>query len=369
MTLMVVMGVSSITPAFPKIMDTLHLTGGQVGMLITAFSIPGVFFALPVGIAADRIGRKKILAPGLLLFGISGAACAFTTDFTMLLALRFIQGIGATAAGVISPTILGDAYTGARRTVAMGYNVGVLNVGTASFPILGGALAMFGWQYPFLLPLAAIPIGLATLFLLKVPEPRSEVHIRDYLKGALVSIGNRQALGLFSITLMTFVVLYGSYLTYFPLLVATRFGASSFVIGIIMSATSFATALTTMKIRWFIRRYRERELMIAGFLGYAVAMALFPLVPCLWGFLVPTMIYGFGGGVNQPSSQSILMSLAPESSRAGFLSVNSTILRVGQSLGPLIMGTVITFWGMDGVFFSGAAISLIMVAATLFILK
>jgi MFS family permease len=109
--------------------------------------------------------------------------------------------------------------------------------------------------------------------------------------------------------------------------------------------------------------------MIFGFACYAAAMLLFPLIPSLWGFLIPTLIYGFGGGINQPSSQSILISLAPESRRAGFLSVNSTILRIGQSLGPLIMGTIITFWGMDGVFYAGAVLSLAMMAATVFILK
>jgi MFS family permease len=171
------------------------------------------------------------------------------------------------------------------------------------------------------------------------------------------------------ITLVTFIVLYGSYLTYFPLLMATRFGSSSLVIGLVMSATSFATVLTTMKIGWFVHTFRERDLMVAGFVCYALAMALFPLIPSLWGFLLPTLVYGFGTGINAPSSQSILMSLAPENSRAGFLSVNSTVLRIGQSLGPLIMGTIITFWGMDGVFYTGAVLSLAMMAATLAILK
>lgn len=369
LTLIVVMGVSSITPAFPKIMKVLDLSKSQVGMLITCFSLPGVIFALPMGMAADRIGRKKILVPSLMLFGISGAACAFTRDFSLLLGLRFLQGIGATAAGVLTPTILGDAYTGVRRTVAMSYNVGVLNIGTASYPILGGALAMFGWEYPFLLPLAAIPLGILILLLLKTPEPRNTMHMRDYIRGALVSINNRRALGMFFITLVTFIILYGSYITFFPLLVAGKFGASSLVIGLVMSVTSFATVLTTMKIGWFVRRFRERELMVAGFFCYAAAMVVFPLVPALWGLFIPTSIYGFGIGINSPSSQSILIGLAPEDTRAGFMSVNSMTLRIGQSLGPLIMGTIIGVWGIEGVFFGGAILSLAMIAVTIVILR
>ncbi len=366
---MVVMGVSSITPVFPRIMEELDLTKAQVGLLITFFSLPGVIFALPIGMSADRIGRKRILVPCLILFGIAGAACAFTRNFPLLLALRFLQGLGATGAGTLNPTILGDLYTGRERTVAMSYNIGVLNIGTASFPVIGGVLAMFGWQYPFLLPLTAIPLGVAILFLLQSPEPRNTMNTREYLRAALYSVSNRKALGLFFITLVTFVVLYGSYITFFPLLLGSKFSTPAWIIGAVMSVTSLATVFTTTRIGWFVHHYRERDLMLIGFVCYAVAMVIFPIVPVLWGFVIPTIIYGFGNGINAPSAQSILVELAPEDARAGFLSVNSMVLRVGQTLGPLIMGVVVTFWGMDGVFFTGAGFSLAMLAVTAALLR
>ncbi|MHB9029280.1 MAG: MFS transporter [Candidatus Latescibacterota bacterium] len=369
LTLIVVMGVSSITPVFYRMREALNLSQAQVGMLITFYSLPGVIFALPLGMYADRIGRKKLLVPFLILFGISGAACAFTRDFTLLLALRFIQGFGATAAGVLNPTILGDIYSGRARTVAMSYNIGALNIGTASFPIIGGALGMFGWQYPFLLPLSAIPLGIAIHFLFQGPEPKNTMNTGEYLRAALYSISHRKALGLFFITLMTFVVLYGSYITFFPLLLGSRFGAAPFIIGIIMSVTSFSTVLTTTRVKWFVQRFKERDLMIAGFFCYAVAMVIFPLIPALWLFIIPTFIYGFGNGINSPSAQSILVELAPEDIRAGFLSVNSMILRIGQTLGPLIMGIIIALWGMESVFYAGALFSLLMLAMTAALLK
>ncbi|MDP2981818.1 MAG: MFS transporter, partial [Candidatus Latescibacter sp.] len=111
MTLTVVLGVSSITPAFPGIMRELHLTKSQVGLLVTFYSLPGIFFSLLMGVGADRIGRKIILVPCMLLYGIAGGACAFTHDFNLLLALRFLQGLGATAAGTLSVAIIGDIYS------------------------------------------------------------------------------------------------------------------------------------------------------------------------------------------------------------------------------------------------------------------
>jgi len=369
LTLVVVMGVSSITPVFYRMREALGLSQGEVGMLITLYSLPGVVFALPLGMLADRIGRKKLLVPFLILFGISGAACAFTTNFTLLLALRFIQGLGATAAGVLNPTILGDLYTGRARTVAMSYNVGILNIGTASFPIIGGILGMFGWRYPFLLPLTAIPLGIAMHILFRGAEPKNTMNTKEYIRAALYSVSHRKALGLFFITLVTFIVLYGSYITFFPLLLGGRFGAPPFIIGIIMSVTSLSTAFTTTRMKWFVRRYRERELMIAGFICYTAAMLIFPVIPSLWLFVIPTIIYGFGTGINAPSAQSILVELASEDIRAGFLSVNSIVLRIGQTLWPLIMGIIIGLWGIESAFFAGASFSLLMLAMTAVLLK
>ena len=150
-TLMAVLGVSSITPAFPKIAQVMNISQETVGLLITVFTLPGVILTPVFGILADRFGRKRILVPSLILFGIAGGAGAFTSDFNTLLNLRFIQGIGAAALGSLNSTLIGDIYSGKERIEAMGYNASVLSVGTATYPTWG-ALAMFGWNFPFILP-------------------------------------------------------------------------------------------------------------------------------------------------------------------------------------------------------------------------
>jgi len=65
-----------------------------VGLLITAFTLPGIILVPIMGILADKFGRKKILVPSLMLFGIAGGSCFFFKNFSILLLLRFLQGIG-----------------------------------------------------------------------------------------------------------------------------------------------------------------------------------------------------------------------------------------------------------------------------------
>ena len=71
-TLISVMGVASITPAFPAIMKFFSLDPHQVGWLISAFTLPGILLPPVAGILADRFGRKRILVPSLFLFGAAG---------------------------------------------------------------------------------------------------------------------------------------------------------------------------------------------------------------------------------------------------------------------------------------------------------
>ncbi len=93
-TLIAVLGTSSITPALPEIRDALGISSGQVGLLITVFTLPGTLLTPVAGVLSDRYGRRKVLVPSLFLFGIAGVACALATDFGLLLVLRTLQGVG-----------------------------------------------------------------------------------------------------------------------------------------------------------------------------------------------------------------------------------------------------------------------------------
>jgi predicted MFS family arabinose efflux permease len=158
-------------------------------------------------------------------------------------------------------------------------------------------------------------------------------------------------------------------MTYLPLLIHSKFGSSPFIIGLVMSSVSLTTAITTTKTRWLLTEWKERQLMVIGFILIAAAMLLFPLMPHVALLALPALVYGLGNGINSPSAQSILIGLAPENARAGFLSVNSTILRIGQSLGPFVMGMVAEAYGMNGMFYTAAACSLAMLAITVILLK
>lgn len=357
-SLIAILGVSSVTPAFPKLAQVLNVPPESIGLLVTVFTFPTVVLGPVLGVLADRLGRKKILVPSLILFGIAGAACAFARDFNLLLLLRFLQGIGAASLLSLSITLVGDLYTGDRRTTAMGYNGSVSSIGTASYPTIGGALALIGWNYPFLLPLVAIPTGLLVLFGLKNPEPKGEQNLGEYLRNALKILKNRQLLGLFIASAANFILLYGAYVTYLPQLIADSFQSSAFTIGLILSSVSVAIALTSSQLGRLARAFPERTLIRASFVFFAIALFIVPFVPNLWLLLIPTTLFGIGLGIGFPSIQTLLADLAPREYLATVISVNGTFFGLGQTLGPLLMGVAFGLGGISSVFYTGVGFAI-----------
>ena len=357
-TLLAVLGVSSIAPVFPTVARELNVAPEAVGLLITVFTLPGIILTPVFGIMADRFGRKKVLVPALILFSLAGSSCSLARDFEVLLLLRFFQGVGAASLGSLNATLIGDLFSGTRRTEAMGYNASVLSIGTAVYPSLGGALAALGWYVPFALPIVGLGVALAVIFKLEAVDVEPGGGFRTYLREALVGMKNRKVMGLYLVSVMTFIVLYGAYTTFIPLHLAERFNSSALGIGLIMTVGSLSTAVTASNLRFLHRAFSSERLIQYAFALYALSFLGIPWLPGHWLVAIPVALFGVAQGMNYPVVMSLLAGLAPAEHRAIFMSANGMVLRVGQTLGPLIMAGVFAWGGMVWVFYAAAGICL-----------
>jgi MFS transporter, ACDE family, multidrug resistance protein len=358
-TLMAVLGVSSITPALPEIRNAFGVTSAQVGLLTTVFTLPGVALTPVLGVLSDRHGRRRILVPALLLFGVAGGLCAFARSFELLLALRLMQGMGAAALGTLNVTVIGDIFTGHERSTALGYNSSVLSVGTAGYPAIGGALAALGWFYPFALAFLAIPIGLLVLFSLRNPEPHNDQRLKDYFAEVFKRLKDREVLALLGVSLLTFIILFGPQLTFLPILMDERFGAPSYLRGAVLSGASLTTALTSAQLGFLTSRVSERTLLKVAFVLYAAGLVCVAFAPNLWLLLVPTVLFGVAQGINLPNVFSLLNAHAPSHNRGAFMATNGMALRAGQTIGPLLMALTAATLGLAGAYLAATALALI----------
>lgn len=350
---------ASVPPAFPKIIQALNIPPQKIGLLISVFSLPSLALGPVVGVLADRFGKKKILVPSLILFGIAGTACAFVHDFNLLLFFLFLQGIGGASLHSLTIALISSLYSGTKRTTAIGYNTSIITASMAIYSILGGALAVMGWHYPFFLSLAAIPVALLVWFGLKNPESVGEKSLRMNWLDALRSLKNRQLTRLFIASTAHFILLYGACRTYLPLLIADSFKSSSWEIGMILASIPVASAIAASQVGRLVRRFSETTLIRASFLVYAVALFTVPFVSNLWLLLIQTMMFGIGFGICSPIILSLVASRASKEYLATVISINGTFSNLGRIIGPLLMGVAFGIGDISGVFYLGVGIAII----------
>ena len=354
------LGVSTVSPAFPEIMAALKISESQVGMLITAFSIPGVILAPFIGVLGDRLGRKKVIVSSLFIFGISGVSCMFTNNFDCLLFLRIFQGIGASGLVTLAATVVGDLYTGNRVPEAMGYNSSVVSFSLMVYPSVGGALAMVDWHLPFILPVAAIPVGIMVITLLHNPEPVKSSSFGDYLRGSWHCLKDVQLIGLFLAGSMGFVILFGAVQTYYPLLLASSFGASALVIGLIFSGGALAMAVSASQMGRLHQKYSVKTLLAVAFSIHAVDSVLVLNITTTALLVIPVFAFNLANGIIVPTVVSAVSRRASLEYRAMVMSVISTMLRLGQTIGPPIMGLLFVIGSFEWVYYGSALMALLM---------
>ncbi len=368
-TLVAVGNVSSVAPAFPQVVDVFNISRVQVGWVVTAYSLPGILSAPLAGVMADRLGRKRVLVPTLFVFGIAGGACALARSFPVLLMLRALQGLAAAPLVGLAVTIIGDRYQGTTRTTAIGYNASALNVGTATYPALGGALAAIAWFWPFALPLLALPVGAAVAWKLEPPPIDRAQTLSKYLSVARDRLTDPQVLGVLAINFGVYILIFGAFLTYVPELLDARFGSSPTVAGLILALASVSSGLVATQLGPLSTIIPKRRLIQGSLLINAAALALIPLAPAPWGVGAASLLSGVAQGLNQPALQTRLTELASDASRGVILSLNGMVLRLGQAIGPLLLGGALALGGLDALFYAAAGVALVVGAGAVLVLR
>jgi predicted MFS family arabinose efflux permease len=189
--------------------------------------------------------------------------------------------------------------------------------------------------------------------------------LRDYLGGAWSHLKNIRVLGLLSAGTITFIIIYGTLLTYLTLLIDERFSASSFVIGLTITAMSLTTAAVSSQLGRLNRRFSLSTIIVTAFVLYAIALFLIPHMPSLGLLFLPMLVFGAGQGMNIPSLQTAVAGLAPIEYRAAFMSINATMLRLGQTLGPPLIALVYVQGGYNATFYVSSVIAIVTAAVGL----
>jgi MFS transporter, DHA1 family, multidrug resistance protein len=171
------------TPALPKMAIEFAASNGFVQNTVTAYMAGMTVAFIPVGLIADALGRKRVLLSGLGLVAAASIGCALAPSLSVLLGMRFAQGIGASACLLLTATIAADCFRGAKLVSVLGLLGAAWGAAPVLAPAVGGMVVQFeSWRVVFGL-LAVLAVSVALLVAKMLPETlpanlRSPVDLR-----------------------------------------------------------------------------------------------------------------------------------------------------------------------------------------------
>lgn len=159
-------------PAIPSMVDALSstLTHGQ--QIVGIFMMGMAVGQIPAGLFSDRLGRMPVLYAGMTLFAVAATVAAASSKMEWMLAARFVQGMGAASAVVLSRAIVRDIASGSDAARLMSLLTMIFTAAPVIAPTFGALLvAEWGWRAPFI----AIAVC-ACLMLLAIRKNLVETH-------------------------------------------------------------------------------------------------------------------------------------------------------------------------------------------------
>ena len=111
---------AAIAPAIPDIRDHFGLSDSASVFILMSAHAPGLFMASVIGVAADRYGRRTVIVPCLVTFGIGGLLSMAAPNFPALIGARLLQGLGSAAFVNLAVVIIGDQLQRRRANASLG---------------------------------------------------------------------------------------------------------------------------------------------------------------------------------------------------------------------------------------------------------
>lgn len=346
-----------ITASIPDILAGLDAPPSMAGLILAAGTLPGIFLAPVVGLLADRYGRREVLVPCLVIFGLAGGLASLSPTIWVFVGLRVLQGVGSAGLINLAIVLIGDHWTGAERARMIGLNAGVLTASLAVLPSVGGLLTDLGG---FRAPLRVYPVALVTaavLWRLLPPGTRHDVPVATQIAGAVPDLRNPRALAIYTAAIAVFSLIFGLLLTVLPLHLADL-GLGATARGVVMGLPAVLNFLAAVNLGRFTARVGSLRLVALGAGVLTAAVALLAGVPVLPGAVAGAMLFGLGEGMVVPTLQNLITGTGRPENRGMLVAFYVSSTRTGQTIGPIVAGRLLGAAGAAGAFGSGLVVSL-----------
>ncbi len=167
---------NSFQPLYPDLRARFGFSDWELGLIGFTYMFAHAAATLPMGWAGDRVDRRRLIAVGVAIAAIGSAASTSVHGIVSLALARAACGLGTAAIVPVANSILGEAFDGPRKAVALGvFNLGLLLGGVLGIG-LGTKLGFPATWIAFAIP-AALLVG--AIAILPVPGRRAGAHVAE----------------------------------------------------------------------------------------------------------------------------------------------------------------------------------------------
>ncbi len=351
---MLLPGFSGMREAFGLAPDATDLAA-----TITIFFVGNGIGNLIYGPMADAWGRKPVLVASLALYGLAALAATLAPNLTVLLAARFLWGIGAGGPRVLTQAIVRDRFSGDAMARVMSMVQAAFFVGPIAAPLLGAGLVAIGsWRWVMAFGVvSALTTAIWSLRLQEtLPVERRRRLTPRAITGSVRTVLGHRATLLFSLSLMFISGAFFSFLSSSELIFEDVFGRGDWFVAY-FSIMALLLGFMSLGINRLLRRMSAGRITVvagAGMIVFSAARVILAHstdgVPPFWIWVVLFTLSNFCVVAMFPSLNSLALEpmgdlAGTAASVIGFLtSIGGAALatitdrRLGGTVGPLALG-------------------------------
>lgn len=362
-----VCGGSLVGPILPAMLTPLEVSEERIGLVLSVYTFWALVSTPLLGVLADKVGRKAIIVPSTICFGLGGLGIAVSRSFELVLLFRSLQGICVGGMMNTGVTLIGDLFSGEDRARAMGYRISFQTITNSVIPFVSGSLATLAWFYPFFIYAVGIPLGLIAAFGLQwepFNDGASRLKRKEYLVQVLRIVLHHRALWIFFSNFMGFVLLF-ALVVYMPILVVKKFDLTTMHAGLAITCAAGTAALISSQAGRLMALFSEYRLVLVGFALCGAALVLLTVPDSFGLLLLCFVVWGGGFGLIMPTLNTCAASLAGSHFRAGVVAVFTTMIYLGQTVSPPLFGFVLGQTSLDAVFYLAGSLALLPISFTL----
>lgn len=351
--LVMTLGNSMLIPVLPILEKKVGITSFQSSMIITSYSIAAILLIPVAGYLSDRLGRKKIILPSLILALIGGLIAGYASwkmenPFTWIIIGRILQGIGASGAMPIVLPLVGDLYKDddEKTSSCLGIIETSNTFGKVLSPILGSVFAAILWFLPFFsISLFSLISIILIFFFVKVPKDSDEpVKLKEFI-GNVKKTFKKEGKWLFTVFLngaFVMLILFGVLFFLSEMLEIThniKGIKKGFVIAIPLLLLCISSFITGRNIKGDIKTIKRMMVLSLIITSASVVFVGFVKEKLIL-LLIVTSIVGIAIGALLPVLDAIITENIRKEERGTVSSFYSSARFIGVAAGPPIMSLV-----------------------------